>query len=36
MRDFAPDPNFLQMFLAEPVSVVKPEDVCTAAKRYFD
>lgn len=35
MRDFAPDPNFLQMLLAEPVSVVLPEDVSAATREYF-
>jgi len=35
MRDFAPDPNFLQMLLAEPVSVVMPEDLCAGVKEYF-
>ena len=35
MRDFAPDPNFLQMLMGEPVSVVVPEDVCRDAGTYF-
>ncbi|MEO0249252.1 MAG: hypothetical protein ABIN58_06845, partial [candidate division WOR-3 bacterium] len=35
LRDFAPDPNFLQMLMAEPVSVVMPEQVCEDARRYF-
>jgi galactose-1-phosphate uridylyltransferase len=36
MRDFAPDPNFLQMLMGEAVSVVMPEDVCRDARTYFD
>jgi galactose-1-phosphate uridylyltransferase len=34
-RDFAPDPNFFQMLLSEPVSVVMPEDLCCGVKNYF-
>lgn len=35
MRDFAPDLNFFQALLGEPVSVVMPEALCAAAKEYF-
>lgn len=35
MRDFAPDMNFFQALLGEPVSVVRPEELCTALKEYF-
>ena len=35
MRDFAPDLNFFQALLGEPVSVVIPEELCTALKKYF-
>jgi UDPglucose--hexose-1-phosphate uridylyltransferase len=34
-RDFAPDFNFCQALLQEPVSVVFPEDLCTAARPHF-
>jgi galactose-1-phosphate uridylyltransferase len=34
-RDFAPDLNFFQALLAEPVSVVLPEDLCRDVKPYF-
>ena len=35
MRDFAPDPNFYQMLLGEPVSVVMPEDVVKRQNNTF-
>ena len=35
MRDFAPDLNFFQALLSEPVSVVMPEELCAAMKVYF-
>jgi UDPglucose--hexose-1-phosphate uridylyltransferase len=35
MRDFAPDLNFFQALLGEPVSVMMPEELCTALKEYF-
>jgi galactose-1-phosphate uridylyltransferase len=35
MRDYAPDLNFFQALLGEPVSVMMPEDLCTALKEYF-
>ncbi len=35
MRDFAPDLSFHQMLLAEPVSVVMPEQLCAGVKPYF-
>lgn len=35
MRDFAPDLNFFQALLGEPVSVVMPEELCAAVKEYF-
>ncbi|WP_028894363.1 hypothetical protein [Syntrophorhabdus aromaticivorans] len=35
MRDYAPDLNFFQALLSEPVSVIMPEELCTAAKVYF-
>jgi len=35
MRDYAPDLNFFQALLGEPVSVVKPEELCTNLKEYF-
>jgi UDPglucose--hexose-1-phosphate uridylyltransferase len=35
MRDYAPDPNFYQMLLSEPVSVVIPEKLCEEVKPYF-
>jgi hypothetical protein len=35
MRDFAPDLNFFQSLLGEPVSVMMPEELCTALKKYF-
>lgn len=35
MRDFAPDLNFFQALLGEPVSVVLPEELCTAVKGCF-
>lgn len=35
VRDFAPDLNFFQALLGEPVSVMMPEELCTALKEYF-
>jgi len=35
MRDFAADMSFHQMLLAEPVSVVMPEQLCADVKDYF-
>jgi hypothetical protein len=35
MRDFAADMSFHQMLLAEPVSVVMPEQLCAEVKHYF-
>jgi UDPglucose--hexose-1-phosphate uridylyltransferase len=35
MRDFAPDFNFCQALLQEPVSVVLPEDLCAAVRSHF-
>jgi len=35
LRDFAPDLNFFQSLLQEPVSVLLPEDLCDALKPYF-
>ena len=35
MRDFAADMSFHQTLLAEPVSVVMPEQVCADVKHYF-
>ncbi len=35
MRDCAPDLNFFQALLAEPVSVMLPEELCAAMKVYF-
>ncbi len=34
-RDFAPDLNFFQAVLQEPVSVVMPEDLARDIKKYF-
>lgn len=34
-RDFAPDLNFFQALLGEPVSVMMPEELCMALKNYF-
>ncbi|OPX88519.1 MAG: hypothetical protein A4E53_01948 [Pelotomaculum sp. PtaB.Bin104] len=34
-RDFAPDLNFFQAVLQEPVSVVLPEDLCREVKTFF-
>lgn len=34
-RDFAPDLNFFQALLAEPVSVILPEQLYTEAAPYF-
>ena len=33
--DFAPDLNFFQALLAEPVSVILPEQLCTDVTPYF-
>lgn len=35
MRDFAPDLNFFQAILSEPICVVLPEDLCKDVKPYF-
>ncbi len=35
MRDFAPDMNFYHVLLAEPVSVVLPEQLCQNLRPYF-
>jgi hypothetical protein len=35
MRDFAPDLNFFQAILSEPICVVLPEDLCRELKPYF-
>lgn len=35
-RDFAPDANFFQLLLQEPLCVVLPEDLCRNIKIYFD
>ncbi|HON84866.1 MAG TPA: hypothetical protein PK864_02420 [Syntrophorhabdaceae bacterium] len=35
MRDYAPDLNFFQSLLVEPVSVVIPEELCKEVKAYF-
>ena len=34
-RDYAPDLNFFQALLSEPVSVVRPEELTAALKEYF-
>lgn len=34
-RDFAPDLNFFQALLAEPVSVILPEQLCAEVRPYF-
>ena len=34
-RDFAPDLNFFQALLSEPISVMLPEKLCEEAKGYF-
>ncbi|MDD3845242.1 MAG: hypothetical protein PHC90_02640 [Syntrophorhabdaceae bacterium] len=34
-RDFAPDLNFFQAILSEPICVVLPEDLCREIKPYF-
>jgi len=36
MRDFAPDLNFFQAILSEPICVVLPEDLCKDVKPYFE
>lgn len=35
-RDFAPDANFFQLLLQEPLCVVMPEELCSEIKTYFD
>ncbi len=35
-RDFAPDSNFFQLLLGEPLCVVMPEDLCKDVKKYFE
>jgi UDPglucose--hexose-1-phosphate uridylyltransferase len=35
MRDYAPDLNFFQAILSEPVSVVMPEELCKDVRQYF-
>lgn len=35
LRDFAPDLNFFQALLQEPISVIIPEEFCKAIKVYF-
>ncbi|MEN6616304.1 MAG: hypothetical protein ABFD12_07075 [Syntrophorhabdus sp.] len=35
MRDFAPDLNFFQAVLSEPICVVLPEDLCAQVQSYF-
>ena len=35
MRDFAPDLNFFQALLSEPISVMLPEKLCEDARRFF-
>jgi UDPglucose--hexose-1-phosphate uridylyltransferase len=35
IRDYAPDMNFFQVVLEEPISVVWPEDVCREVKSFF-
>lgn len=35
MRDYAPDLNFFQSLLIEPVSVILPEELCKAVKKFF-
>jgi len=35
MRDCAPDLNFFQALLGEPVSVMMPEQLCATVKEYF-
>jgi len=35
LRDFAPDFNFFQAVLSEPVCIVLPEDLCRDIKPYF-
>ena len=34
-RDFAPDLNFFQALLSEPISVVLPEKLCEDVRKYF-
>ncbi|MBP1748804.1 MAG: hypothetical protein H6Q52_1343 [Deltaproteobacteria bacterium] len=35
MRDFAPDLNFFQAVLSEPICIVLPEDLCRDIRPYF-
>jgi galactose-1-phosphate uridylyltransferase len=35
MRDFAPDLNFFQAILGEPVCVAIPEDLCRDVRKFF-
>lgn len=35
MRDYAPDLNFFQSLLMEPVSVILPEELCKRVKAFF-
>ncbi|HBE45300.1 MAG TPA: hypothetical protein DDW17_07610 [Deltaproteobacteria bacterium] len=35
LRDYAPDANFFQVILSEPVSVVLPEELCRNVRKYF-
>ncbi|MDD5009831.1 MAG: hypothetical protein PHU49_01550 [Syntrophorhabdaceae bacterium] len=35
MRDFAPDLNFFQAILGEPVCVAMPEDLCRDVRKFF-
>ena len=35
MRDYAPDLNFFQALLSEPVCVMMPEDFCKEVREYF-
>ncbi len=35
LRDHAPDTNFFQVLLEEPVCVVRPEDLASAARSWF-
>jgi len=35
MRDYAPDLNFFQSLLMEPVSVLLPEELCSKVKKFF-
>ena len=35
LRDYAPDVNFFQVTLSEPVSVILPEELCRDVRKYF-